>query len=159
VKPVKSRSLSNRSALFLRLLASAAFFLAFSRGVGWRWAVLGTALAILLVSLTVRSRGPTADGAIWSASADFLTRGHRFPGQLSLSDDKAIWTPNLHSERHGAESIQVTLAKATIDFEAGSAFLDVTVRISPDDGTEPLLFLTHRSARLREAARHVRERE
>ena len=88
-----------------------------------------------------------------------LSPGHRLPGQLSLSDDKAIWTPSHHSERHGAVVVGVSLAKAKIGFEAGSALLDVIIRLSPDDGTEPLLFLTHRSVRLRHAARHLRERE
>jgi hypothetical protein len=159
VKPIKSRSLTKRSGLVLRVLASAAFFLAVSRGVGWRWAVLVTALAVLVIALALRSKGPTEEGAVWSASADFLTRGHRFPGQLSLSDDKATWTPSRHSARRGAAGVRVTLATARVDFEAGSALLDVIVRVSPDDGSEPLLFLTHRSARLTHAARHLREPE
>ena len=143
----------------MRLLALAAFSLVLSRAVGWRWAVLATVLAILVIPLALSSKGPTAEGAVWSASADFLTPGHRLPGQFSLSDDKAIWTPSHYSERHGAVVVGVSLAKAKISFEAGSALLDVIIRISPDDGTEPLLFLTHRSVRLRHAARHLRVRE
>ncbi len=139
--------------MILQLLASLVLLLGLSLTVGWLWAVPAAAGAGMLIWLTFRSKGPTAEGATWSASADLLTDGHKFPGQLSLNGDEAIWTPSPYSERKGVVAVRVPLSTSNVDLSAGKALLDVIVRITAEGGVEPLRFLTHRSARLRKAAR------
>ncbi len=151
----KPRPLAGWLGMILQLLASLALLLGLSLTVGWPWALPAAAAAGLLIWLTFRPKGPTAEGATWSASADLLTDGHKFPGQLSLTSDEAIWTPSPYSERKGVVAVRAPLSTSMIDLSAGTALLDVIVRITADGGAEPLRFLTHRSARLRDAARRV----
>lgn len=154
---IRPRSIADRFAILLRVVATAVFFLGLSRAVGWRWALLATVLAGAIIGVALRSKGAPAEGATWSASADLLRRGQRFPGQLSFSDEDAIWTPSSSSERRGVTAVRVPLDKSVVQLSAGSALLDVIVRITADGNAEPLEFLTHRSARLRAAARNLRD--
>jgi hypothetical protein len=152
VTSIRPRPVAGWFGMILQLLASVAFLLGLSRTVGWPWALLAVALGGLLIRVTHRSKGPTAEGATWSAGADLLMQRHKFPGQLSLTSEELIWIPSRYSERKGVVAVRVPLATSMINLSAGSALLDVIVRITADGGGKPLRFLTHRSARLREAA-------
>jgi hypothetical protein len=121
-----------------------------------RLALASVAAAGLLVAVAFRRKAPRVDGAMWSASADLMRDGSRFPGELSLLSNAVVWMPSKFSRRRGLDgAVRLAVDEQTeLHFEAGPALLDVLVSVRSADG-QTVRFTTHRSPGLAEAIRRI----
>ena len=139
-------------SIVLRLCGLAAFVAAFAlrNGVGLGAACVG--LGLLLVPLAWRRKAEILPGALYSASADLLTRPSRpWPGQLSITDHAVVWVPSAYSREHGQDRVQIDREEQpALRYERGPALLDLTLVVSTGDGVTRA-FRMHQSRALREA--------
>jgi hypothetical protein len=153
-QPMTPRSASGWLALICRLLAAVGFLIALLDESGPRLALVAVALALLLISLVVRRKAASAEGAVWSASADLIEGRKQTPGQLSFTPDAVIWIPSSYSVRHGFQVSNIPLTPTTkVTLSEGPGLLDVFV-----DAHGPgrqVRFLTHRSRGLQRAVRQL----
>ena len=143
------RDVSTRVALAIKLLVGTGALVV----AAVRYGVLGAALVVLLglglAALTQRRKAAAVPGALWTAPADLLLRGRRFPGQLSVLSDGIIWRPSKYSVQHGVDEVRTDSSRSA-RVNGGPAVADVFLTLTSPDGTVST-FLTRWSPRLAKA--------
>jgi hypothetical protein len=112
-------------------------------------AVLAVALGLGLAALTQRRKAAPVPNASWTAPADLLCQGRKYPGQLSVLGDALVWRPSRFSAKHGVDEVRIdSSCRARVD--AGPALVDVVLTVTSPDGRH-ITILTRRSRRLASA--------
>jgi hypothetical protein len=118
--------------------------------IGFRFGLVAAAAAAvcggLLVVAARRRRASSEPGPIWTASADLMRGGGRWPGQLSVLPNEIVWAPSKSSIRRGLEGVRADKTHI-VQLQDGIALTDVYLTLT-SPGREPLTLLTHRSRRL-----------
>ena len=119
---------------------------------------MALAATLGLVPFVWRRKAASAADSIWSSSADAICQRGRFPGQLSLTNDRIIWVPNQYSRRNEMHELSVPLDRpASVGLKRGSALLDIVVTARSATGEE-YRFITHGGNRLKRAIKQLEER-
>jgi hypothetical protein len=134
--------------LGLRVAAAAGIVAAFALQDVWRWSPLVIAGGIVPTLIAMRHKTPARLGAIWIGSANLLSHGRRYSGQLSLTADSVAWIPSSLSVRRGVAELNLSAASG-IDLKSGQALFDVVI-VHPAIGSE-VRFRTRKDPDLRRA--------
>jgi hypothetical protein len=115
---------------------------------------IAAVLGCVLILFATRAKAPATAGAVWSGSADLLQGGRKFPGQLSLEAECAIWRPSRFSLRRGVQEIEIQIdSNSQLTLESGRALLDVIVTVSAANSRHR--FLTHGAPALKHAIQMI----
>lgn len=148
---IARRSIRGWSILITRLGALGCFTagVVIEHGIGF--ALMALAVGVSFVTLTWRPKALSADGAVWTGSADLIQDRRRFPGQLSVTASEVVWVPTRWSSSKGLSRQSLPLmAHDPVVLQAGPALFDLLVLV-PSAGGARIVFGTRRSRRLQRA--------